>query len=360
MKVMVLGADGYLGRPTADHLEANGHEVMRIDSFMKRHMLCDYGLKPIKEPGILGSIRACDVAGKGLEGFIRIFRPDAIIHLAELPSAPLSMRSHANAAETYKNNVMSTLNLVWAVKKHVPECHIVKLGTMGEYGTPNIDIEEGWLDVEHKGRKDRVLYPKKPGSFYHLTKVHDSDMLAFCCRNWGMAVTDLNQGVVYGTDTGHGDTRFCYDHMFGTALNRFIVQAVAGVPLTVYGSGGQTRGWLNIKDTLECLRLAIEHPAEEGEFRVMNQFTEQFSVLELADLVFDVANACGLSPQMEHLKNPRNEMEGHYYKAEHTKLLDLGLEQTLLTTDVIHQMMDYVFSHKKNIVEKQIRPTVKW
>src|SRR5207302_9459050 len=189
------------------------------------------------------------------------------------------------AVQTQRNNVLGTLNVLHALTKYVPEAQLVKLGTMGEYGTPNIDIEEGWLDVELNGRSDRLPFPKMPGSFYHLSKVHDSHNIHFACRVWGLAATDLNQGVVYGIATDETElhpelrTSFHYDAVFGTALNRFCAQAVAGVPLTVYGAGGQKRGFLNIRDTLECVRLAAENPAERGEVRVFNQFTEVFSVL---------------------------------------------------------------------------------
>ena len=201
------------------------------------------------------------------------------------------MIDRKHAVYTQTNNVVGTLNLMYAIGEIDRDIHIVKLGTMGEYGQPNIDIEEGWLEVEHKGRKDRVLYPKKPGSFYHLSKVHDSHNLEFGCRIWDLRVTDLNQGVVYGQETEQTvldprlATRLDYDAVFGTVLNRFAIQAVLGQPLTVYGGGSQTRAFLDIRDTVECVRLACENPADAGEFRVFNQATEQFSLDELAKVV---------------------------------------------------------------------------
>jgi UDP-sulfoquinovose synthase len=255
---------------------------------------------------------------------------------------------------------------MFAIQHTNPEIHIVKLGTMGEYGTPNIDIEEGWLEIEHKGRHDRMLYPKKPHSFYHLSKVHDSANLEFSCRIWGMRVTDLNQGVVYGIDTEetkiHPDlaTSFHYDAVFGTVLNRFVVQAVHGTPLSVYGKGGQTRGFLNIRDTLQCVELALLNPAKSGEFRVFNQFTEQFSVIDLAGRVQRVANTLGCKAEIDHIANPRNEMEEHYYNAIHSSLPELGLKPCVLDDDVIGHMIEIARSFKNRIDSTVLKPNVKW
>ncbi len=276
------------------------------------------------------------------------------------------MVDRARCVATQKNNVIGTLNLMFALQHSCPNAHVVKLGTMGEYGTPGIDIEEGWLEVEHNGRKDRVLYPKKPGSFYHLSKVHDSHNLEFGCRIWGMRVTDLNQGVVYGIDTDetvlHPDlaTSFHYDSIFGTVLNRFIVQAVSGVPLTVYGKGGQTRGFLNVRDTLRCVELAVLNPAASGEFRVFNQFTEQFSVMDLAERVRRAARSRGLRISIDHIANPRVELEEHYYNAKHTALVKLGLEPHLLTEEVIGHMLDMAERVKDRINPELNQPSIRW
>src|SRR5687768_13957175 len=237
--------------------------------------------------------------------------PEAIVHYAEQPSAPYSMKSRETAVETQYSNVIGTLNLLFAIRDQVPDAHLVKLGTMGEYGTPNIDIEEGFIEIEHKGRKDTLPFPKLPGSMYHLSKVHDSHNIHFACRIWGLASTDLNQGVVYGIKTDETEfderlcTRFDYDEVLGTALNRFCVQAVIGYPLSVYGKGGQTRGFLNIIDTLQCVRLAVENPADKGEFRVFNQFTEQWSVRDLAELVHRVAGSLGINVTVDSVPDPR-------------------------------------------------------
>jgi UDP-sulfoquinovose synthase len=290
------------------------------------------------------------------------FRPDTIVHFAEQRSAPYSMVDRKHAVYTQVNNVVGTLNLLYAIADIDPTIHLVKLGTMGEYGTPNIDIEEGYIEITHRGRTDVLPFPKQPGSFYHLSKVHDSHNIAFCCRIWGLRATDLNQGVVYGQSTPettlHPDlaTRFDYDAVFGTVLNRFVIQAAAGEPLTVYGKGGQTRGFLDIRDTLACVELAIRTPAAPGEFRVFNQFTESFSVGELADMVSTAAGGA----KIVHLEDPRVEMEEHYYRAAHTKLLDLGLLPFLLGDELLADLLSIARSHVDRIELSALEPKVKW
>jgi UDP-sulfoquinovose synthase len=291
------------------------------------------------------------------------FRPDAVVHFAEQRSAPYSMIDRQHAVYTQVNNVAGTLNLLYAIAEQDRDIHLVKLGTMGEYGTPNIDIEEGFIEITHKGRTDVMPYPKQPGSFYHLSKVHDSQNIMFACRIWDIRATDLNQGIVYGHETDetglHPDlaTRFDYDGVFGTVLNRFCVQAVTGHPLTVYGSGGQTRGMLNILDTLSCVELALDNPAERGEFRVFNQFTESYSVAEMAELV---AAEYPSEVVIDHSPDPRVEKEDHYYRAAHTKLLDLGLVPHLLTSSVIQSILALAEKYKANVDPEAIRPTVDW
>lgn len=382
MRVLVLGGDGYLGWPTAMYFANRGHEVMAVDNLGKRFWEAEIGVVPLIPLQTFQARvkRWNELTGKEIRyevgdiadnhrfvyQLLEDFQPEAIIHYAEQPSAPYSMIDRSRCVKTQQNNVVGTLNLMFAMEHACPNAHLIKLGTMGEYGTPNIDIEEGWLEVEHNGRKDRMLYPKKPGSFYHLSKVHDSANLEFACRIWGMRVTDLNQGVVYGIDTDETvmdsafETSFHYDAVFGTVLNRFAVQAVLGMPLTVYGKGGQTRGFLNIRDTLQCVELAANNPAEAGEFRVFNQFTEQFSVLELAEQVKRVGDACGLNVQIAHTENPRVELEEHYYNAKHSSLPNLGLRPNLLTDNVISHMIDVVEKYKDRIEQDQIEATIKW
>ncbi|HXO07353.1 MAG TPA: NAD-dependent epimerase/dehydratase family protein, partial [Solirubrobacteraceae bacterium] len=287
----------------------------------------------------------------------------AIVHFAEQRAAPYSMISQAHAVYTQTNNVVGNLNVMYAIADIDRDIHLVKLGTMGEYGQPNIDIEEGWIEIEHKGRKDRMIYPKKPGSFYHCSKVHDSHNIEFGCRIWGLRATDLNQGVVYGADTEQTKlddrlaTRFDYDAVFGTVLNRMVIQAVLGHPLTVYGNGSQTRGLINIVDTVECIRLASETPAEQGEFRVFNQMTETLSINQIAETV---ANEYPGEVTIEHTENPRVEIYDHYYNVVHTALEGLGLNPTLLSTTLIDHLFDVVERYRDRVDLAAIRPTVKW
>lgn len=364
------------------HMSMRGHEVVIIDSLVKRYWEAETGAEPlIPIRNIQARVRRWkELTGRDITLVVgdiaenqRLtyevfadFQPEAIVHYAEQPSAPFSMLSRTACVSTIQNNVIGTLNVMFAMQHSCPQAHLIKLGTMGEYGTPNIDIEEGWLDIEHNGRRDRVLYPKKPHSFYHLSKVHDSHNLEFACRVWGMRVTDLNQGVVYGTDTDetklHPDlaTSFHYDAIFGTVLNRFVVQAANEISLTVYGSGKQTRGFLNIRDTLQCVELAMQNPPEPGDFRVFNQFTEEFSVMDLAKKVERVGNARGHQVSIDHIENPRIEQEDHYYNARHSKLPELGLEPNLLTDQVIDSMFNAVEKSLDRVDEELILPNVRW
>jgi len=300
-----------------------------------------------------------------LELFARV-QPETIVHFGQQRSAPFSMIDRDRAALTLINNTLGNLNVLWAMREIVPDAHLVKLGTMGEYGTPNIEVEEGFITIEHKGRRDRLPFPKSPNSFYHLTKVADSDQIYFACRAWDLRATDLNQGVVYGleTDDTPADTalvnRFDYDGVYGTVLNRFCVEAALGYPLTVYGVGGQTRAFLNIKDTVRCIALAVEAAAVPGEFRVFNQFTEIFSVLELAKRVQRVAAAAGRAVTIDHLENPRVERETHYYSSVNTQLLSLGLEPHLLDDAAIGGLIEAADANQERIDRAQIAPTVQW
>tara|TARA_R110002110_G_scaffold175880_3_gene379702 strand:- start:7683 stop:8822 length:1140 start_codon:yes stop_codon:yes gene_type:complete len=377
MKVLILGGDGYLGWPTAMYLSKRGHSVLIVDNMAKRRWEAEVNATPLfpvptiqdrtrlwhEKTGKEITFKYCDISTdyRLLNDIVSTYLPDAVIHYAEQPSAPYSHISGTRAIETQRNNILGTLGLMYSVLAAKPDCHIIKLGTMGEYGTPNIDIEEGWLDITHNGRTARCLYPKKAGSVYHLSKCHDSHNLEFGCRVFNLRCTDLNQGVVYGIDTdetwldsGLG-TSFHYDSIFGTVLNRFLAQAAVGEPLTVYGSGTQTRGFLNIRDTLACVELALENPAQEGEFRVFNQFTQQFSVIGLASIV-QQQTGC----EIQHIPNPRVEDEEHYYNAKHTGLEGLGLKPNLLTPEVLGAMYKAVNKHRKNIHKDRLIPTVKW
>lgn len=381
MRIAVLGGDGYLGWPTAMHLAAAGHDVIVVDNYLRRTLASRTGSEALFTTPDLHQraqlfrsrtnhhveVRIGDLTDFGFtESLIRDERPDAVVHYAEQPAAPYSMIGFEEARLTLNNNINTTFNLIWSVIKHAPDCHIVKLGTMGEYGTPNIDIEEGWIDVEHNGRKETFLYPRQGGSLYHTTKIIDTDLLWFYVRTAGLTVTDLMQGPVYGIDTEQTEIdrrlrpHFHYDDIFGTVLNRFLVQAVAGIPLTVYGQGGQTRGYLNIRDTMQCIELAITHPAKKGELRIFNQFVEQFSVQDLAHKVQQAGNEIGLAVEISPLENPRKEKESHYYNAKHTKLLDLGLIPHLLDRATLVEMLREISLYRDLIDPRKIFPRVRW
>lgn len=381
MRILVLGGDGYLGWPTAMNLTAQGHEVAVVDNYLRRNVCREEDSEALYDvPNLQQRVELWKAkSGYSMETFIgdlnewdfvaeifQKFTPDAVVHYAEQPSAPYSMLNRRAASMTLINNIQVTANVIFAVREFCPDAHIVKLGTMGEYGTPNIDIEEGWLDVEHKGRSQKFLYPRQASSLYHTTKVMDTDLLWFYVRMWDLRVTDLMQGPVYGVFTDEsGDDEgllpfFNYDELFGTVLNRFAVQAVAGCPLTVYGKGGQTRGYLNIVDTLKCVSLSIDNPAAKGELRIFNQFTETFSVNELAEKVRRVGGDLGLDVQVNNIENPRKELEDHYYNPTHSGLTDLGLEPVLLSDEVLGRLMKLILKHKDRIDENVIFRGVKW
>jgi UDP-sulfoquinovose synthase len=381
MRVLILGGDGYLGWPTALRFSARGHEVAVVDDFSRRRWHEEAGTGSLTPIADLDRRIAAwkEVSGEEIRSFVGPVQdgdfldevvaeilPETVVHYGQQASAPYSMASREKAVETQHANVIGNLNLLFSIRDHVPECHLVKLGTMGEYGQPEIDIEEGYIEIEHKGRRDTLPFPKLPASLYHCSKVHDSTNIHFACRTWGLRATDLNQGVVYGieTDETAGDerliTRFDYDEVFGTVLNRFCLQAVIGHPLTVYGAGTQTRGFLNIRDTLACVELAAASPADRGEFRVFNQFTEQFSVLELAQLVKHAGEHLGYSVEIQHCDNPRVEKEEHYYNAVHTKLLDLGLRPTLLGEELVESMIHAIERYKDRVIESSIDPRTRW
>ncbi|KAL0726432.1 hypothetical protein Bca4012_022525 [Brassica carinata] len=380
-RVMVIGGDGYCGWATALHLSKKNYQVAIVDNLVRRlfdHQLGLESLTPIASIHDRIS-RWKALTGKTIELYVgdicdfeflaesfKSFQPDSVVHFGEQRSAPYSMIDRSRAVFTQHNNVIGTLNVLFAIKEFGEECHLVKLGTMGEYGTPNIDIEEGYITITHNGRTDTLPYPKQASSFYHLSKVHDSHNIAFTCKAWGIRATDLNQGVVYGVKTDETEmheelrNRLDYDAVFGTALNRFCVQAAVGHPLTVYGKGGQTRGYLDIRDTVQCVELAIANPAKAGEFRVFNQFTEQFSVNELASLVTKAGSKLGLDVTKMTVPNPRVEAEEHYYNAKHTKLMELGLEPHYLSESLLDSLLNFAVQFKDRVDTKQIMPSVSW
>jgi UDP-sulfoquinovose synthase len=381
MRVAVLGGDGYCGWATALYLSKKGHSIAIVDNFIRRQWDHELGVQTLTPIRTLSDRLKVwqELTGKQIELFvgdvtdydflsstIKAFGPEAVVHFAEQRAAPYSMIDRKHAVFTQVNNVVGTLNLLYALREFQPDCHLVKLGTMGEYGTPNIDIEEGYIAIEHNGRKDVLPYPKQPGSFYHLSKVHDSHNIMFCCKIWGLRATDLNQGVVYGTMTDEVAlaealiNRFDYDEVFGTVLNRYCVEATVGMPLTVYGKGGQTRGFLDLRDTVRCVEIACLNPPARGEFRVFNQFTEQFSVLELARMVQTAGKKLDLEVRVDHIPDPRVEAEKHYYSAKHSKLIELGLKPHLLSDSLLDSLMNIALRYRDRIDTSKMMPQVNW
>jgi len=381
MRIVVLGGDGYCGWATALYLSRKKHTVSIVDNYARRQWDHELGvetltpIRPLKERLRIWG----DVTGHHIDLFVgdvtdydflssvvKSFEPEAVVHFAEQRAAPYSMIDRNHAVFTQVNNVVGTLNVLFALREFQPDCHLIKLGTMGEYGTPNIDIEEGYIAVEHNGRKDVLPYPKQPGSFYHLSKVHDSHNIMFTCKVWNLRATDLNQGVVYGTMTEEVAlhealiNRFDYDAVFGTVLNRFCIQGAIGMPLTVYGKGGQTRGFLDIRDTVRCIEIACLNPAAKGEFRVFNQFTEQFSILDLALLVQTAGSEMGLPVEVDHIPDPRVEAEQHYYNAKHSKLIELGLQPHLLSESLLDSLMNVALKYQDRIDTSCMLPSVDW
>lgn len=381
MRVLILGADGYLGWPTCMYFSKRDHEVIGIDNYFRRRACLELNCESlIPNPNLHQRAQVWnEITGKKIQihigditdyNFIKnIFqqnRPHAVIHYAEQPSAPYSMIDREKAAVTLNNNLISTLNVAYAVKETNLSCQIIKLGTMGEYGTPNIDIEEGWIDIEHRGRRDKFLFPRQASSLYHTTKIQDTDLLWFYVRTWGLRVTDLMQGPVYGLSTDEVDlddrfqTNFNYDEIFGTVLNRFVTQAVVDYPLTVYGTGNQLRGFINIRDTLQCVYLSAMHPAEAGELRIFNQITEVFSVNELAEKIKSAGDRRGYKVRINYLENPRIEKEDHYYNPRYSGLLEIGVKPHLLSEDILANLFETVGRYKENINKDAFIKLIKW
>ncbi len=383
MRILILGIDGYIGWPLALHLLERGHEVSGIDSFYTRRRVREVGSDsaiPIKsmERRIESLKEVSDHRLNFLRGdvsnpriiydAIKKFKPECTVHLAEQRSAPYSMIGLKQATETLQKNMIGTVNLAYAIKDVVPNCHILKLGTMGEYGTPNIDIPEGFFEVEYRGRRDTLPFPRNAGSWYHWSKVHDSNNLMFANNVWKIPVTDVMQGVVYGTSTEETDrfsapTRFDIDEVWGTALNRFCAQAVCGMPITPYGKGGQTRGFLSLTDSIGCLTIAAEKPPEKGEYRVFNQFDEYYSVNDLAERVKkSYEHLTGKPAKIEHVENPRIEKESHYYKPDMIKLRNLGYRPSRSLETEILKILSDLSKHRRRIdrLKACIMPKTFW
>jgi UDP-sulfoquinovose synthase len=374
MKILILGIDGYIGWALALHQLSLGNEVCGIDNFSRRKnveemkswsaipiLSMNERIKYLKEKyGDKITFFEGDLLdSQFINDIMKKSQPDSIVHLAEQPSAPYSMIDQNHTIYTHQNNVMGTLNLLFAIKNYAPKAHLVKLGTMGEYGyEAGLEITEGFFEIEFRGKKGMIPYPRQAGSWYHWTKVHDSNNIMFACKLWGLRSTDIMQGIVYGTRTNEiidkkDHTRFDFDESFGTVINRFCSQAVIGHPLSIYGAGGQTRGFLALVDSIQCISILLDKPAEENEYRVVNQFDEQYNVAELAKKIQTVGNKKNLNVQIQKFENPRLEKENHYYKADHNILKELGFKPTRLIDDEIDMMLDDLITYKDRINEKK-------
>jgi UDP-sulfoquinovose synthase len=394
MKVLILGGDGYLGWPTAMYFSQRGHEVSVVDNYQRRNACTEldvgmlypvptlierakiwYELTGKEIKVVIGDLTGAKLMRSLFKGDVKyqwavdpafMGKPDTVIHYAEQPSAPYSLINYRYANLTLSNNLLVTNNLMFALRDFSCETHVIHVGTMGEYGTPNIDIEEGWLEIKHKGRKDKFLFPRQASSLYHTTKIMDTDLMWFAVRMWGLKITDLMQGPVYGIETDESavddrlKTLFNYDEIFGTIVNRFITQAIVGYPLTVYGQGGQTRGYLNIKDTMQCVHQSFLVPAKEGELRIFNQIMETFAVNDLAEKTQRVGKSLGYDVKIQKIENPRKEAENHYYNPTYQGLIDIGVEPNYFTDDVMVGMFKVVERYKDNIRKDVIFKGIRW
>lgn len=392
--VLVLGADGYLGWPTAMYFSKLGYKVTAVDNYFRRNACTEldvgmlYSVPTLIERAkiwheqtgneikvVIGDLQDAELMRSLFDGRVtyqwalnKEFTgiPETVVHYAEQPSAPYSLLNYKYANTTLVNNLLITNNLVFAIRDLSRDTHIIHVGTMGEYGTPNIDIEEGWLDIEHKGRKDKFLFPRQASSLYHTTKIMDTDLMWFAVRMWDLKITDLMQGPVYGIETAETaiDDRlkpiFNYDEIFGTIINRFITQAIIGYPLTVYGKGGQTRGYINIRDTLQCIHKSSTNPPKKGSLKIYNQIMETFSVNELAEKVKKVGRSLGYHVEIKSVENPRKEAEEHYYNPTYQGLIELGVVPHYLTDDVLNGMFEVVGKYKNNIRKDVIFRGVSW
>jgi len=383
MKVFIAGIDGYLGWSLAQYLTARGHTVSGADLLLRRRWVEEVGsisaLPIASDEERLQAFREC--YGRDLDfrvgdlcdyafvrDFLAEFQPDGIVHVGQMPSAPYSMLDQSHSVWTQQNNITSNLNLLWAMQEVCPQAHLVKLGTMGEYGTPNVDIPEGFFEIEYRGRKETLPFPRQAGSFYHLSKVHDSHNTLFACKIWGLRATDVMQGVVFGTQTGEpvSDsrlwTRLDFDQCFGTAINRFCCQAVIGHPITLYGAGGQKRGFLPLRDSMQCLAIALENPPAPGEYRVFNQFEECYTVAELAEVVQSAGSEYGLDVQIHHYENPRIEREEHYYNPDRQRLIELGYQPNHDVKSEVRHLIGDLLPYKDRILAYQhiLIPDIRW
>ena len=375
--------DGYLGWALTNYLSGEEYEVFGIDSLFRRKWVKEmHSVSALPVTSIKSRIKNYqNIYGKKIIFFkgditdydflnssIKETRPDVIVHFAQCPSAPYSMMNQEKTIWVQQNNLIGTLNLVYAVKDHAPNAHIVKLGTMGEYGTPNLDIPEGFFEIEYKGRKDRLPFPRQANSWYHLSKVHDSNNLQFACRNYRLKCTDIMQGIVFGFQPDSSlqnkklNTRLDFDQAFGTVINRFCCEAIINHAITVYGDGTQIRSFLPLRDSMKCIELVIRNPPSTGEYKVVNQFANVHSVNELAIKVADVCKQIDINVEVIKMKNPRKEAERHYYNPDNQNLKNLGYEPSTNFEEEIGKLISGIRPYKKRIMKyaEILNPTITW
>ena len=385
MKVMILGGDGFCGWPTALHLSNLGHEVVILDNLSRRNIdneLEAGSLTPIQPIG--ARLKAWEeVSGKRIgfhnldiaqeyERFLHVLlaeKPDAVVHFAEQRAAPYSMKSPKHKRYTVNNNLNATHNVLCAIVESGLDIHVAHLGTMGVYGygTAGMKIPEGYLDVEvqtDSGERmmQQILYPTNPGSVYHMTKTQDQLFFAYYNKNDEVRVTDLHQGIVWGTNTAETNrdarlvNRFDYDGDYGTVLNRFLMQAAVGYPLTVHGTGGQTRAFIHIQDTVKCIQLALENPPQKGErVKILNQMTETHRVRDLAKMISEMTGA-----EVAYLDNPRKEAAENDLHVKNDLFLDMGLNPTTLSEGLLLEVTEVARKYKDRADMAKIPSTSVW
>lgn len=355
-RILICGANGYIGVALYSYLKERGFTVLGIDNEMRERNVINIGSNSLTRNSKPSDFKL-DISEdyRGFKEIVESFRPETIVNLAQQPSAPFSMIDADHAILSQKNNICGGMNILWAVKEVDPNIHIIQLGTAGEYPDwlyNGIEVpESSRIEVEYNKKKWIIPTPRYAGSWYHFSKLYSSYNSDYASRIWGLKVTDINQGIVYGHI---GETRLDYDEYFGTVINRFVVQAVVGVPLTIYGTGEQTRSFIHLKNSIEAIELLINNPANIGEYRVIQQLTDIKRVSEIANIVKSITNC-----EIDNIENPRSEMEKNEFKFEANKLKTIGLKPVDMESE-IKNLFNIISKYKENINKSVIWPKTKW